>query len=166
MIPKSKNELLHEIDTSFEKLLLKISKIPKEKYEVKEMLWHKKNTYMSPKNLISYLLWWGELVFKWLEYDRVWKIIIFPIEWYNWNQLWELAQKFYTDHEDVEFELVVWKLKKIKENIIEYINQNSNTILYETPWYKEYTRWRMIQLNTSSPYKNASARIQQYLKSH
>jgi len=164
MIPQNKSELLDEIDTSFTKLFLKIEEISVDTCNIKKIPWHKKDTYISPKDLIAYLLWWWELVIKWLHCDKEKKKIHFPEKGFQWNQLWELAEKFYTDYENFELGTLKQELQKNKEEIKKYILENSNTDLYETIWYKKYTRWRMIQLNTISPYKNATARIQKYLK--
>ncbi|WP_373885671.1 ClbS/DfsB family four-helix bundle protein [Snodgrassella alvi] len=40
----------------------------------------------------------------------------------------------------------------------------SDEALYGVAWYGKYTRCRMIQLNTSSPYKNAAGRLTVLLK--
>ncbi|MCG8400066.1 MAG: ClbS/DfsB family four-helix bundle protein, partial [Firmicutes bacterium] len=44
------------------------------------------------------------------------------------------------------------------------IEKKDNIQLYGTPWYEKWTMGRMIQLNTSSPYKNARNRIRKWKK--
>jgi hypothetical protein len=50
---------------------------------------------MSICNLLAYLIGWNELVLKWLFMDASAKTIDFPETGYKWNQLGQLAQKFY-----------------------------------------------------------------------
>ncbi|HIE6756534.1 TPA: colibactin self-protection protein ClbS, partial [Escherichia coli] len=44
------------------------------------------------------------------------------------------------------------------------IERFSNDELYGKPWYNKWTRGRMIQFNTASPYKNASGRLNKLQK--
>ena len=68
-------------------------------------------------------------------------------EWYKSIQLFE---PIYNELDNTLFEL------------LRLIENKSNSELYEMPWYKSYTLGRMIQLNTSSPYKNARLKIRKW----
>ena len=120
------------------------------------------NTKMSIKNLISYLLWWWELVLKWIKKYEENEKINFPEKWYKWNELWKLAQKFYEDYENIGYRELKEDLDKNVDKIIELIRSYNNEALYESLWYEKYTLWRMVQFNTSSPYKNAKSKIRKW----
>jgi hypothetical protein len=90
--------------------------------------------------------------------------VVFPTEGYSWNQLGVLAQKFYTDYPDYDFVAIKALLQEKVNHILNIVESKSNDELYTTIWYKKYTAGRMIQLNTSSPYKNARTRVRKFLR--
>jgi len=59
---------------------------------------------MNVHNLVSYLIGWNHLVLKWIDLDAKVAAINFPETGFRWNELGALAQKFYSDYEDVPFE--------------------------------------------------------------
>jgi hypothetical protein len=91
--------------------------------------------------------------------------IDFPETGYKWNQLGLLAQKFYEDYKDEDFVSLQNNLRSTIKSLLEIVDNKSNHELYEIHWYEGYTLGRMIQLNSSSPYKNAHARIRKWKKS-
>ncbi|EEY5685660.1 TPA: colibactin self-protection protein ClbS, partial [Escherichia coli] len=120
---------------------------------------------ISVANLVSYLIGWGELVLHWHDQEAKGKTIIFPEEGFKWNELGRLAQKFYRDYEDItEYEVLLARLKENKQQLVALIERFSNDELYGKPWYNKWTRGRMIQFNTASPYKNASGRLNKLQK--
>ena len=121
---------------------------------------HAKGTTISVANLVSYLIGWGELVLHWHDQEAKGKNMIFPEEGFKWNELGRLAQKFYRDHENItEYEVLLERLKENKQQLVALIERFRNDELYGKPWYNKWTRGRMIQFNTASPYKNASGRL-------
>ncbi|MCF4116420.1 ClbS/DfsB family four-helix bundle protein [Rhodovulum sulfidophilum] len=48
--------------------------------------------------------------------------------------------------------------------LVETISSRTNDELYGHPWYGKWTKGRMVQFNTSSPYANARVRIRKWLK--
>lgn len=159
MIPKTKEELLSEIKINYKKLKIELENIKEENAFKKVLEWQAKLDIISVCDLLSYLVWWWKLVLKWENWKSSWKEVIFPEFWYKWNELWKLAQKFYKDYEKLNFEELKLKLDQVVNEIIFMIDRKSNYELYETFWYEKWTLWRMIQFNTSSPYKNIKARI-------
>lgn len=164
-VPESKYELLSAIDNSFTKLMHQLSKIPIDRASEISMEGHAKGTKMSPCNLVSYLIGWNELVIKWLYNDDKGKAIDFPETGFKWNQLGLLAQKFYADYSQLNWNELIQRLETVKNVLVEDISRRSNEELYEIPWYGKWTKGRMIQFNTSSPYCNAKGRISKWLKS-
>jgi hypothetical protein len=83
---------------------------------------------------------------------------------FKWNELGLLAQKFYKDSEKDDFKMLNKKLDKTTNEILKLIESKTNKDLYEMTWYDKWTLGKMIQLNTSSPFKNAKDRIRKWKK--
>ena len=163
-IPSNKEELIIAIESNYKKLKAEIDSIPEDFSDIKTLEGHSKETEMSVKNLISYLIGWGELVLKWNSKKELNEIVDFPETGYKWNELGKLAQKFYLDYEHEDFGELKLKLDSTVEKILVLINSKSNNQLYGISWYEKYTLGRMIQFNTSSPYANARLRLRKWKK--
>ena len=163
-IPASKTELIEAITTNYGKLKNELIIIPEKIALEKELEGHAKNTTMSIHNLVSYLVGWGQLVLKWHRKKEKGEQVDFPETTYKWNELGRLTQKFYKDYEEENYEDLLKMLDKTVKEILFLINNKTNEELYEQNWYDRYTLGRMIQLNTSSPYKNATIRIRKWRK--
>ncbi|MCO6507881.1 MAG: ClbS/DfsB family four-helix bundle protein [Snodgrassella sp.] len=164
-IPESKNELIEAINKNYALLIKKLMSVPAQKAFEPLMQGHVKGSTMSVAQLVSYLIGWGELVLSWHVQEEKGQEIIFPEVGFKWNELGQLAQKFYYDYKNInDYNALLRLLDKNKNDIIKLIEGFSNEALYEVTWYGKYTRGRMIQLNTSSPYKNASGRLTALLK--
>jgi hypothetical protein len=162
LIPISKAELIKKINESFEKLQKELVTIPIALSEKREIGGHSKNSLISLNNLIAYLIGWGQLVLKWHDLKTKEIDCEFPEKGFKWNELGLLAQKFYTDFENDDYPSLQLKLTNTVNELLGLIESKSNIELYEIPWYKSYTLGRMIQLNTSSPYKNARLKIRKW----
>lgn len=163
-VPVNKEELILAINTNYIKLKKELENIPIELTTLKDLEGHSKGTLMSINNLLSYLLGWQELVLKWNIKKQNKEEVDFPETGYKWNQLGKLAQKFYEDYKNDDFNTLLFKLDKRVEEILKLIENKSNKELYEVSWYEKWTLGRMIQFNTSSPYANAKARIRKWKK--
>lgn len=164
-IPESKQELIEAINKNYTLLTKKLAAVPEQKAYLPLMEGHAKGTMMSAAQLVSYLIGWGELVLSWHKQEQSGQKIAFPEAGYKWNQLGLLAQKFYRDYQDItDFKQLLSLLETNKKNLISLIDSFSNEELYGSPWHEKYTRGRMIQFNTSSPYKNATGRLNKLLK--
>jgi len=161
-IPKSKAELIKEINESFEKLQKELVTIPIELSEKREIEGHSKNSIISLNNLLAYLIGWGQLVLKWHDLKTKELDCEFPEKGFKWNELGLLAQKFYTDFEKDDYHALQLKLTNTVNELLGLIENTSNNELYKMPWYNSYSLGRMIQLNTSSPYKNARIKIRKW----
>ncbi|MEM7163137.1 MAG: ClbS/DfsB family four-helix bundle protein [Bacteroidota bacterium] len=161
-VPKNKSELAEAIKNEFEKLKREIDSFPLERAKEKNFEGHKKDTLMSFHNLLSYLLGWGELVLNWNKKIVDNQDIEWPESGFKWTELGELAQKFYADYASMEIEELIERLVKNHGIILNLVASASEADLYDTAWYKHYPMGKMIQLNTSSPYKNACARIRKW----
>lgn len=163
-VPQDKQQLLDAINTNYEKLLNVIRLVPTHWVNDCTLEGHAKGTQMSAANLVAYLVGWNKLVLKWLDTDAAGKTIDFPETGFKWNQLGQLAQKFYGDYEGIAFEQLLDRLDTAKQQIVSIIQSRDNAELYECLWYEHWTMGRMIQFNTASPYENARVRLRKWLK--
>ncbi|GAA4999429.1 ClbS/DfsB family four-helix bundle protein [Acinetobacter puyangensis] len=164
-VPEKKQQLLLAIDKNFNLLMKKLRQVPPQYAFLQELEGHAKNTRMSVAQLVSYLIGWGELVLSWHEKERQGIHIDFPETGYQWNQLGLLAQKFYQDYADItDYEGLLQKLQQNKDALVALIESFDDQQLYMQTWYGKWTRGRMIQFNTASPYKNAVARLNVWFK--
>lgn len=163
-IPQNKEELIAAIVDQYKRLTAEVATIPIELTEAKELEGHAKNTMMSINNLLAYLIGWGELVLKWNDKKTKSLHVDFPETGYKWNELGQLAQKFYADYAKDDFKTLRKKLDVTTQTILQLIESKTNAELYEVAWYDKWTLGKMIQLNTSSPFKNAKDRIRKWKK--
>jgi hypothetical protein len=163
-IPKNKEELHKAIVENYNKLKLELSNIPIEFTTIKDLEGHSKNSYMSINDLVAYLVGWGQLVLKWNDKKSKGLDVDFPETGFRWNELGQLAQKFYKDYEKENFKSLNLKLENTTNEILKLIENKTNRELYEIAWYNKWTLGKMIQLNTSSPFKNAKDRIRKWKK--
>ncbi|PYB70816.1 ClbS/DfsB family four-helix bundle protein [Rhizobium wuzhouense] len=164
-VPQNKDELLAAIESSFDKLDRELRGVPVSLVHEQSLEGHRKGTKMSVANLAAYLVGWNELVLKWLDRDAAGQPVDFPETGFKWNELGQLAQKFYEDYEGIPYPQVLERLAQAKGRIVSEIDARSNEELYGSPWYEKWPMGRMIQFNTSSPYENARGRVRTWLKS-
>ncbi len=163
-IPKDKEELVKAIVDNYKKLTTELSTIPTDLTTNKELDGHSKNTLMSINDLVAYLFGWGQLVLKWHDKKSKGLAIDFPETGFKWNELGQLAQKFYMDYERDDFITLNKKLDKTTTEILNLIEGKTNKELYEVAWYDKWTLGKMIQLNTAAPFKNTKDRIRKWKK--
>ena len=104
------------------------------------------------------------MVLKWNHRKENGEKVDFPETGYKWNELGKLAQKFYSDYENLDYSDLLNKLDQTVDKILKLIERNTNKELYENAWYDKWTKGKMIQFNTSSPYKNARSRVRKWKK--
>lgn len=165
-VPQTKSELLLAIDKNFNKLMSYLHAIPPELTSDNSMEGHSKGTEMSVRDLVSYLLGWNTLVVKWITSDAKGLPVDFPETGFKWNQLGLLAQKFYSDYRELEYNALMTELGTVKDEIVTLINGLTDNDLYGKPWYTKWTMGRMISFNTSSPYANANGRLRKWAKNN
>lgn len=162
-VPTSQSELLIAVTTTFEKLACDLARVPDARAREATVDGHVGGTWISPADLVAYLIGWNELVLKWLDRDDRGEGVDFPETGFKWNQLGLLARKFYADYRHLEWPELLARLSAVNALLVETISHRSDAELYGHPWYGKWTKGRMIQFNTSSPYANARARIRRWL---
>ncbi|NIZ10185.1 MULTISPECIES: ClbS/DfsB family four-helix bundle protein [Rhodobacterales] len=163
-VPTSKTELLDAISKTFGNLISDLERVPPELARTASMEGHAAGMMISPADLVAYLLGWNELVLRWLERDDRGEVVEFPETGFKWNQLGLLAQKFYADYQHLDWQNLLIRLAAVNHRLVETISSRTHDELYGSPWYGKWTKGRMIQFNTSSPYANARSRIRKWLK--
>lgn len=163
-VPTSKAALLEAISITFDKLITDLAKVPIHRSREATLAGHVAATTMSPADLVAYLLGWNELVLKWLERDDQGLPVDFPETGFQWNELGRLAQKFYQDYGALSYPQLLDALAHVKQRLVGAIAARSDEELYGRAWYGKWSKGRMIQFNTSSPYANARGRIRKWLK--
>lgn len=161
-VPANKEELLKAINDSYAKLEKELLGVPLEHTTEQSFEGHMKNTQMSLCNLVAYLIGWNELVLKWHKKKWAGETIDFPETGYKWNELGKLAQKFYADYAGYAYPELLAAFASAKERIVRLVEGYTNEELYGAAWYEKWTMGRMIQFNTSSPYKNARTRVRKW----
>jgi hypothetical protein len=163
-VPGSRQDLLAAITTTFKKLQDDLARVPEARAREASMPGHTAGTMMSPADLVAYLIGWNELLLKWLDRDDRGEPVDFPETGFKWNELGLLARKFHADHEALDWPVRLERLSAVKDQLVATISARSDGELYGKGWYGKWTKGRMIQFNTSSPYANARARIRKWLK--
>ena len=163
-VPSSKAELLAAIATTFDRLTADLARVPTDRVREDSLVGHAAGTMMSPADLVAYLIGWNDLVLKWLDRDDRGERVDFPEAGFKWNELGLLAQKFYRDHEALDWTSLLARLNEVRTRLVVTISARPDAELYGGPWYGKWTKGRMIQFNTSSPYANARVRIRKWLK--
>jgi len=163
-VPTNKAELVSAITTNFDRLMRDFERVPLDRVRETSLDGHAAGTRMSPADLAAYLVGWNELVLKWLERDDRGEPVAFPEAGFAWNELGRLAQKFYADHRALAWPDLLARLSAAKHSLVDTIVARQDDELYGKAWYGKWTKGRMIQFNTSSPYANARGRIGKWLK--
>ena len=163
-VPTSKDALLEAIHSSYAKLMKDLSTVPADRTGERTLEGHVRDTQMSVHDLVAYLTGWNELVLKWHAGREAGAPVDFPETGYKWNQLGQLAQKFYADYADLPFPRLLERFATAKDHRVDLIERHDDSALYGEPWYENYTMGRMIQFNTSSPYANARGRLRKWKK--
>ncbi|MQP67288.1 ClbS/DfsB family four-helix bundle protein [Niveispirillum sp. SYP-B3756] len=163
-IPQSKQELLEAIHSNYQKLAADLATLPPERACEATLEGHAKGTWMSVCDLVAYLIGWNLLVMKWCDARARGVPVDFPETGYKWNELGRLAQKFYADHGGTPYADLLRQLAAVHHRVVALVERETDAALYAAPWYEKYSKGRMIQLNTASPYNNARVRLRRWKK--
>lgn len=160
-IPQNKKDLQDVLRQNYKKLRAELVNIPtnlsrKETVEGR----------ISVADIIAYQIGWGKLLLNWYAEGKKGHIPAMPAKGYKWNQLGDLAKKFHSDYRHKSLEELLPIFDSVVEKVIEIVDNETNENLYKLGIY-EWTgdKWplgRWINVNTSSPYKSASAKIRKW----
>ncbi|RMH88615.1 DfsB family protein [Lysobacter pythonis] len=165
-VPQNRRELLDAITSTYRKLAGELAGIPAGHARQATMEGHARGTSMSVADLVAYLIGWNLLVLKWCDAKARGLPVDFPETGYRWNELGRLARKFYADHAGQDYPALLRQFADVHARILALVESETDASLYGAPWYEKYPQGRMIQLNTSSPYANARARLRKWKKAN
>lgn len=164
-VPESKAALYEAMEKSALTLRKKLERIPESIAFETRLEGHVAGSQMSAANLVSYLIGWGEQVLYWHQQEAAGEEIDFPAKGVKWNELGKLAQQYYADYAHIQsWSTLLTMLETNQRQLLALVDSYSDGALYHQPWYGKWTRGRMIQFNSASPYKNASGRLTKLLK--
>ncbi|AXE31119.1 hypothetical protein DK842_15200 [Chromobacterium phragmitis] len=163
-VPQNKDELLTAMRVSYAALSKALDRVAGENFFEPSLEGHAKGSRMSVADLVSYLIGWNTLVLKWHEREAAGLAIDFPEAGYRWNQLGLLAGKFYLDYRGLSAAQLRALLEDRHQALIRLVESLSDDDLYGASWCGKWTRGRMIQFNSASPYRNARGRIAAWLR--
>jgi hypothetical protein len=156
---ESKNSLKESIHITSKNLFETINKIPDDFRKQPLLNGHSKGEMISVSNELAYLRGWAVTILNAIRAKNNSKNPELPWPGYKWNELGRLAAFFYSMYNSETFDLQIKNYKDTLNEILDEIDQKSDSELYETGWYKKYSLGRMIRLNTTAPMKNATIRI-------
>jgi hypothetical protein len=163
-VPQTKAELLNAMESGFMKLRSELALVPETLVTATDMEGHAKGTTMSIKDLVAYLVGWGELVLKWNRLRATGEEPDFPETGYKWNELGKLATKFYRDYDSLSYAQLLTRFETTHRELMSLVHSLDDDALYGRPWYGKWSLGRMIQFNTASPYANARNRLRKWKK--
>ncbi|NQZ84128.1 MAG: ClbS/DfsB family four-helix bundle protein [Nanoarchaeales archaeon] len=168
MVATTKKDLIDCISLNFEKIYLEFEKVSDDLILKKDLVGHLAGTKITVRDELCYLIGWGELVLKWYKIGSDGETVIMPEENFKWNNLGLLAEKFYLDYDNISYENLLKKFKLVVSKILKLVNSLSTEELFRVGYFSwNYEKWgfgRMIEINTSSPYKSNRSKIRKFLK--
>lgn len=165
-VPQDRQALLDAVRRTYAALRADLSGVPASLAVLPELEGHVAGTLISVDDLIAYLVGWNRTVLKWHEREAAGRPIDYPDTGFKGNELGRLAQRFYADLAGAPHDARLAMLDDAYQAIMDLIESHDDHSLYGLPWYGKWTRGRMIQFNTSSPYVNARKRLRPWMKQH
>jgi hypothetical protein len=80
----------------------------------------------------------------------------------NFGEVW--YERISPKNEQDDFQTLISKLDNTTYEVLKLVESKTNNELYELAWYDKWPLGKMIQLNTTSPFKNAKDRIRKWKK--
>ncbi|TNH04694.1 ClbS/DfsB family four-helix bundle protein [Testudinibacter sp. TR-2022] len=161
-VPQNKTELLAAIQQAFDKILQEYRTFDLECARQLGVEGSSKGTKISVADTLAYLIGWQNLVLKWYCKKQRDEPIDFPESGYKWNELGKLANKFYQQYQNWDYNDLLQEFITTSKALIDLVESLDNQQLYGESWYKQWTLGRMIQFNSSSPMKNMRNKIRKF----
>lgn len=162
-IPQSKAELLAALTTEYQKLEAELVSIPEKMTRERTVTGD-----ISVCDIAAYQAGWGKLLIHWYDTGKKGEMPVLPAEGYKWNQLGELAKHFYKTAEKEKYSDLLKQFGAMVIRVRQIIEENSDKQLYQLNTYNwtgdKWPLGRWINVNSSSPYKSARAKIRSWKK--
>lgn len=161
-IPRTKYDLEQAIDNIFPRLMADYRSIPAKLTRTPGIEGNRTGRHISVCDTVAYLLGWGKLVLKWYWKREQGEPVDFPESGHKWNQLGRLAEGFYLEYSEWNYNELLDEFDQTIREMTSLITSLNDEELYGIAWYKEWTLGRMIQLNTVSPMKNMRKKVRRF----
>jgi len=132
--PKTKQELINQSNTNFEKMWELINSLPEAKrydnfnLEGKEAHWKRDKNI---RDILIHLYEWHQLLLKWVKSNQSNNNKPFLPEPYNWKTYGDMNIEFWKKHKNTSDEDAIKMLKKSHNDVMSLINDFSNNELFQ-----------------------------------
>ncbi len=162
-LPKTKIELLSNLNQAYEKLDAEFDTVESE-YERDCDI----EGGVSCCDIVAYQIGWGSLLLGWEKQELAGKTPKMPAPGYKWNQLGELANSFYEEHSKKSLQQLRDEFSELRQVLVNWIKSLSETELFQ-PHQRFWTgdKWaivKWIQVNTVAPYRSARTKVRRWKK--
>lgn len=120
----------------------------------------------SVKDIVGHRAHWIRLFFGWYHDGLDGKEVFFPAEGYKWNDLKRYNAALRTEQADLGWESVCCDLQQAHDELIEFIERNSDGDLYGGPMVGANNQWtpgRWAEAAGPSHYRSAAKYIRRRL---
>lgn len=160
-IPKSRNDLIEQIETSYSKLDTLLDEITDETAgAICVEDW-------TVKELLAVRCWWSETVVDWIESGRNGEIPDLPAKRYKWHETPQLNNEIAKSSTFESFEEVRNRLNKAYHQVLKIIGKLSDEELLNQGVFEWAGKWplsRWLSINTARQYTTAQKYIRQVLR--
>lgn len=163
---QNKQELIEEINKSYQKYIEEFKDIPEELKDLKNP-----EVDRTPAENLAYQIGWTTLLLKWENDEQKGLSVKTPSEKFKWNELGELYQWFTEQYADRSLEDLKSMLDQNIREIGQMIDQLSEEELFnknQRKWADEATKsatwavYRFIHINTVAPFKSFRTKIRKW----
>lgn len=163
--PKTKDQLLKEAASQYEKLMSLIGSMT---LEVQESGFLFEDRDRNVRDVLMHLHEWHQMMSKWYTEGVVNKgLPKTPSEDFNWRQLPELNKRIWEKHQAVSLEESKQLLDESHHLMVDLIEKHTDKELFDKfvyPWTKTSTLGTYFVANTSSHYIWAQKKVRRHIK--
>lgn len=123
---------------------------------------------VSAADLLAYQIGWGRQLLSWDREEQAGGSPTLPAEGFRWNQLGELARRFYDEKATSGIDDLRSEFRSVVNDLSSWIETLSEAELFEIgqrDWAQD--RWpivKWIQVNTIAPYGSARTKLRRWLR--
>lgn len=161
--PKTKKELLTQAQTEYDKLETIIAGLSEAELTGTFPFADRDHNI---RDVIIHLHEWQNMMNIWYQDGMSGKMTVTPAPGFTWRTTPELNQQIWLQYQDVDIQQALKLLKQTHAEMIELINQHTESELFEKTytWTKTTTLGAYLISATSSHYAWALKKIRKYVK--
>jgi hypothetical protein len=162
-IAHHKTALQRAIRQNFTALQADYQRLPVEICRQPLLAGNRKGLQISVCDSLAYLIGWATELQRWIQDWQQGLPLQLPAPGYQWHQLGALAEHFYAQQQNCSIAELLARYQAQISDLQQQIEQFSESQLYGSLWYRNYSLGRMIQLNTAAPMHNVRCKIRTLL---